>query len=364
MVLSLSGSALAANTPPVLRDPDDETPAQTDEAAEPETTAAVGPNITKHPGGELVSIGGAAMFVSRADGAAEITWHLVDPQGSQVYDAARAGELFAGMSSVGQGTETLALYAIPLAFSGWQVECAFTGTDGATSVSDRAAITVSETELAAPVITSAPEDMAVQLGTAVTLGVVATPAEGCSLKYQWYQTDQNNTATMLQIPEATGNIYAPPQTEGTIYYCVEVRSVNANGVSTRALTPLIAVTYTKDPPVVVHEHEFGEEWRYDAIYHWHECSCGEHSQEAPHDFTWTETVKATARREGERIGVCSVCGYERREVIPAKSTGQPSQGLLIALLVLVIILLLAGAAWVVMKNRGKPSGRNRYTNRR
>ncbi|MBQ9393399.1 MAG: hypothetical protein IJU18_05350, partial [Oscillospiraceae bacterium] len=248
LMIGMALPVLAANTPSVRLDPAEETPAATDESAQPEATATpapTGPSITKHPSGETVSIGGAPMFVSKADSFEKVTWHLVDPQGTQVYDADRAGELFAGMTSVvavGEGTTTLALYTVPLAFNGWQVECVFTGAGGAESTSDRATVTVSDTMLAAPVITLAPEDTAVQIGTPTTLAVQATPAEGCSLKYQWYQTTENNTATMLVIADATSSIYAPPQTEGTVYYCVEARSVNADGVSTRALTPLVAVT--------------------------------------------------------------------------------------------------------------------------
>ena len=108
----------------------------------------------------------------------------------------------------------------------------------------------------------------------------------------------------------------------------------------------MAVTYSNEPEVPAHVHEYSEEWQIDDVYHWHVCTgCGEIADKATHSYQWTETVKPTSRKQGERKGVCTVCGYETTQTIPAQSSqsGKPGKGLLVVLLILVIILLLLGA---------------------
>ena len=52
-----------------------------------------------------------------------------------------------------------------------------------------------------------------------------------------------------------------------------------------------------------HQCDFGEEWKFDAENHWHECECGLKNEEGAHSFgEWTEG-------EAERTRVCSVCAY-------------------------------------------------------
>ena len=46
-----------------------------------------------------------------------------------------------------------------------------------------------------------------------------------------------------------------------------------------------------------HTHTYGTEWKSDATYHWHECSCGEKADEAAHTYGESDT--------------CTICGYVR-----------------------------------------------------
>ena len=323
---------------------------------------AAGPRITKHPSGETISANGSAIFVARAEGAEQITWRLVSANGAEAYDAALASQAFSGMTSAGQGTETLTLYGIPSNFDGWQVECRFRGANGAESVSDRATVSVSSNLLAAPTIYSAPTDTPVRFGEQTTLTVMATAPEGCTLKYQWYQTETNNPATILMIEGATTASYTPPENDTTVYYCVSIRSVNIEAVSTVAYTPLASVTYADASSELFHTHDFGTAWRHNAQNHWHECACGERSEYGSHVFQWTETKRATSRRDGEKVGVCTICGYEVTEVIPSgrsqsqSQSSRPSRGLLIALVIVVCLLLAAMAAYYFLRGGKAASG--------
>ena len=70
-------------------------------------------------------------------------------------------------------------------------------------------------------------------------------------------------------------------------------------------------------PVLSHTHNFESSWKYDATGHWHECSCGEHGDEAEHTYgEWIIITSATETTVGLKKRECSVCGYEEEAEIP------------------------------------------------
>ncbi len=65
-------------------------------------------------------------------------------------------------------------------------------------------------------------------------------------------------------------------------------------------------------------HSYSTEWKFDADSHWHECTCGERSDERSHTFgDWTVTKEATETADGSRERKCTVCGYVQSEKISA-----------------------------------------------
>lgn len=336
------------------------TPETTDAGTEA-PTAAPGPKITKHPGAETISENGTAIFVSRAEGAAEIEWALVAPNGT-AYTPEDAEDQYSGLIITGQGTETLTLYGVPGDLNGWNVECHFKSTSGAESVSDQAAVNINASMLPAPAISRGPEETFLLFGASTTLAVYATPADGCTIMYQWYQTTTDDPATATPIQDATGTEYVPPETDGTVYYCVGLRNVNSESVSTTAYTPLVAITYGSEPPVPEHVHDFGTAWYHDNVYHWQECECGEIGNHATHSYSWTVTKKPTARKDGERHGVCTVCGFETDQILAAQRSDdseRPRMTTVIALLMLAIALLLFGVYYYTRTTGGRPSAPRR-----
>lgn len=66
-------------------------------------------------------------------------------------------------------------------------------------------------------------------------------------------------------------------------------------------------------------HSYGSEWKSDADGHWHECTCGERSDERVHTFgDWTVIKEATKAEGGSKERECTVCGYIQTEAIPAE----------------------------------------------
>lgn len=65
-------------------------------------------------------------------------------------------------------------------------------------------------------------------------------------------------------------------------------------------------------------HSYSTEWKFDADSHWHECTCGERSEEGSHTFgDWMVTKEATETADGSRERKCTVCGYVQSEKISA-----------------------------------------------
>ena len=62
---------------------------------------------------------------------------------------------------------------------------------------------------------------------------------------------------------------------------------------------------------LIHQCDFGEEWKYDEANHWLECECGKQDKSGAHAFgEWVEG-------ETEKARECEVCGY--RETAPLEA---------------------------------------------
>ncbi len=93
-----------------------------------------------------------------------------------------------------------------------------------------------------------------------------------------------------------------------------------------------------------HEHQFSDQWKSNAEYHWHECECGEQGDKEQHSFQWTTLRAATKKEAGEEKGVCSVCGYETTRALEYDASTENiissvPIGLVIGILVLLIVVL-------------------------
>ncbi len=85
--------------------------------------------ITKHPTGEVLSIGGKAWFIAHADNADQLTWMLVDPEG--VYYALEdAKAQLPGLELEVLPKDTLGVSNVPAALDGWGVVAWFFGPGG------------------------------------------------------------------------------------------------------------------------------------------------------------------------------------------------------------------------------------------
>ena len=66
------------------------------------------------------------------------------------------------------------------------------------------------------------------------------------------------------------------------------------------------------------EHEYSESWSNNASTHWHECVCGDKSEEADHTYgDWTTLEEPTCTEEGLKEHKCTVCGFAETASIDA-----------------------------------------------
>lgn len=104
------------------------------------TPAIWAPNIIKHPGGETITEGGWASFVSTATYADSCSWSLADPSGRTI-SCADIGSKFSTVTVSGDGTDKIIVRGIPLEMNGWKAVCTFSGPGGSVT-SNGALITV------------------------------------------------------------------------------------------------------------------------------------------------------------------------------------------------------------------------------
>ncbi len=92
-----------------------------------------------------------------------------------------------------------------------------------------------------------------------------------------------------------------------------------------------------------HVHTFGDSWKYDGTYHWHECACGEKADQAAHSFgAWKTTKQPTGAEAGSKERACTVCGYTVTASTPSQGAVPPKTGDTSNLTLYLVLLVAAG----------------------
>lgn len=322
-------------------------------------TPAPVPTITKDPTGETVTEGGSAIFIARADNAKSIVWRFISADGVTTYDYTQVRSAFPSLGISGGDTETLTLTSIPYELNGWKAACLFKGESGDV-VSAGALITVNQTEVRQPTITRQPTGAEMKIGddTGFTMSVSATAPNGGMLSYQWYTSSTGDNTSLTPIDGATAATYRPIQATGTKYYCVAVWNHEGGRESQPVYSTMVKVVFNPAEGAQVqqaHTHSFAGTWSGNDLSHWHECSCGVHQDEAFHSFAWTVTEEPTRKEDGSQTGVCTVCGYETTETIPAgldmdgEEDGKGGKTWLIVVFVVLVVAVLATGGFLIWR---------------
>ncbi len=111
-----------------------------------------------------------------------------------------------------------------------------------------------------------------------------------------------------------------------------------------------------------HEHSYGRAWIYDDERHWHECECGDKSNDAGHVMTWELVREATKKQPGEERGECGVCDYETTREVEYVKPAEDGKWILyvgIGAIVLVLVLMIASTAKQKRDARRRAAARRR-----
>lgn len=334
-------------------------------------TPAPAPTITKDPTGETVTEGGSAIFIARADNAQSLSWRFISADGVTTYDYTQVRSAFPSLGLSGGDTDTLTLTSIPYELNGWKVACLFKG-HSQDVVSAGAVITVNQTEIAQPTITRQPTGAEMKIGddTGFTMSVSATAPNGGMLSYQWYTSPTGDANSLTPLDGATSATYRPIQSTGTKYYCVAVWNHVGGRESQPVYSTMVKVILKpaegESAVQGVHTHSFSSEWKGNELSHWHECSCGTHQDESFHSFEWTVTEEPTKKEDGAQTGVCSVCGYETTETIPAgldmdgEEDGKGGRGWLVGLFVVLVLAVLGTGGFLIWRILRKKDDNNDF----
>ena len=271
--------------------------------------------ITKPPYGEEIYAGMGATFIARADNYTAITWKLISPDGTETLDLNRLGNRFPSLGITGADSEVLVLSRIPLEMDGWKVACLFSNASSE-ALTDTAEIKVFE-NAETITITQQPVGAVIspeEEGNAV-LSTAAMCYESQDFVYQWFCASADSYTAMHAISGANESTYIVPREVGTKYYCATVALRTNYGSTDPTYTAIVAVTYKPEE----HVHVYSDAWTSNDVSHWHQCTCGGHSDEAFHSYEWTVLTQPTDEQDGSQQGVCSVCGHETVQPIPAGS---------------------------------------------
>ena len=318
------------------------------------------PKVTKSPTGEIVGAGGSAIFIAHAENASSRTWRLINPNGTAYdYNNNSLSTTFPGLVISGGNTDTLTLSNIPYEMNSWSVACLFKG-DGGETLTDKAFIQVTQPVSTLSIITQpVGGTMGISENPDFTLSIQASADSGGRFSYQWFSSSTGTSTSMRPISGATNSSYKPERTEGTTYYRVSVTLTANNGITSEPYySNTVAVTFTAQK---AHEHVYSTAWEHNDLSHWHQCTCGDHGDEQLHTFIWEILDYPTADREGQQKGVCSICGYETIQPIPAGSMTPPpsddapakkassGRGWITVLIIVLALAVIGTAGWLVMK---------------
>lgn len=191
----------------------------------------------------------SATFPSSAD---TVSWYAVtyDGNGDTSGNVPTDSKLYSTGESVTLATQG-DLAKAGYDFTGWNTKSDGTGTSytaGDSFTMGNADVTLyaqwKETNAAAPVIGTQPQNSTAQVGAQSTLSVGATVSDGGTLSYQWYSNSTDSNTGGSEISDATNATYdVPTNTVGVTYYYCMVTNTNTNAENTTA-------TVTSEPAQV------------------------------------------------------------------------------------------------------------------
>ena len=143
----------------------------------------------------------------------------------------------------------------------------------------------------------------------------------------WFGACENGSAPsnryFTQLNADTASANATYQKDGSLYtgmtdteaaLTMSWQNINLAAGESKTYSFIIGVV---DVPET-HTHKYSTDWKSNGTNHWKECSCGNKTDVAAHDFKWVVDKEATSSATGSKHEECKTCGYKKAAVtIPA-----------------------------------------------
>ena len=284
------------------------------------------PVVWHHPSDETHNAGECFSFTATASQVYTSYQWKIRANSGETYNVEDIQSMFPGtyavVSNLDQGTRCN-IYNVPEGFNNWTVYCVFSGAGGDVSTNSATIHVKNASPDPTPTIVDAPSTQSSSSDVNVPAGI-----------------------TIVDEPTSDINIVDEPSDSQTADDTETTTNENINIV------------------------EWEDAWTYDDTGHWHksiDAYSDEVSETEPHVLTWTTTIEATKKADGEEEGTCSVCGYttKRNVAYEKPETRGLSTGAKVAIGVVGGIAVLGGGTVGVQyiidsnkrKRRAKMSGR-------
>lgn len=108
-------------------------------------------NITKHPTGEILSVGGKTWFIAHAENADNLTWQFRDTNGN-LYSGPDTISANPGLRLDLLENDTLAVSNAPASLNGWSVEAVFSNANGSVTTAPAMIVVEAVPQVYEPVV--------------------------------------------------------------------------------------------------------------------------------------------------------------------------------------------------------------------
>ena len=254
---------------------------------------------------ESVMAGGRVCFDAWAEYAEDCTWYFFDPITNTAHGLDELAVIYPGVTYNDSTHGVLYLYDVTAEMNGCGFFAVFTGMGGSVP-------TLVGTLYVQPVEgVSAMPPYTPETANAPVEAVAEEPAE--LLDEQAYSETAQTEAAPVSELSAESVVELISDYSSDMGNTVEEYFASISGEPVETVEETVEETANVAEPAEPeeHTHAYFAQWKHDSRQHYVECECGARAYTAAHSMVWKVTREPTKAQSGNKVGVCSICGFRR-----------------------------------------------------